>query len=292
MMKWYILLLATTFLLIFSLNSFGRATEEIGPLDDRSPAAGDQPGRPTGTAALLGHQSRVYSRWVNFNENFYYDADADAINELIRLFSALRIRDHEMWIKEGSPVTHSFAGKEFIFNVDFNFVGGSARYRMERDNHPDTFDPTLTLYVHPFYDRVLLSRLKLRENIILHNEIADFPKQSPATKPDRDIWFMKVLFDDGTPAKDFEHYISTWITYWEQGIETGIRLGEVDKDGFFRAAFSKAEMTALDTGKSWLTLTAGDAFTLFPKSHARISAEQLFLNVKLVVPVTIPKPPH
>ena len=47
---------------------------------------------PAGLVKILPHDSRVYSIWVNGNENFYFKSTPDELSELINLFSAALLR--------------------------------------------------------------------------------------------------------------------------------------------------------------------------------------------------------
>ena len=109
-MKTFHLLLAMTALLICAQAGYGMATERIGPdKDQRHPTVG-QPGWPAGMIKILGHDSRVYSIWVNGNENFYFEASPDEISELIKLYSKARLRDHVVTIKKGEKEVGTFKG--------------------------------------------------------------------------------------------------------------------------------------------------------------------------------------
>lgn len=104
--------------------SYGLRTEQVGP-DSRHPtSAPRQPGWPDGMIKLLQRESRVYSIWVNGNENFYFKENPDEINELIRLFSETRMRNHELWIKTGKKHVKSFNGDKISYNVNYHILGG------------------------------------------------------------------------------------------------------------------------------------------------------------------------
>jgi len=70
--------------------------EQFGLDSVQGHPTGAQPDWPAGIVDLVRRESRVYSIWVNGNENFYFNASLDEINALIRLFSQTRMRDHEI----------------------------------------------------------------------------------------------------------------------------------------------------------------------------------------------------
>ncbi len=85
--------LTCLFVLSASGTVYGLATEQIGPDKPDRPTV-SQPGWAKGIVDIPKHPSRVYSIWVNGNENFYFKATPDEINGLMELFSKARMRDH------------------------------------------------------------------------------------------------------------------------------------------------------------------------------------------------------
>lgn len=252
----------------------GLAEERIGPVD-KSPT---QPGSPAGIGQILQHQSRVYSIWVNGNENVYFQSDGEQINALIKLFSKMRLRDHQVTIKSGRPTTNTFKGIEVAYNVNLHVLSGIALFVHKENKSPETYEPTLTIYVDPDEDERLLKQISLPDNIILNNEVKSFPLMGGATKPKRQTWHAHVRFDDDKPAADFENGISTIVTLWEKNVKQGIQLGKVNHMGYFHAAFSESEIADLKTGKSWLTLTVGNWLTKPSREDPKLAAKNLGLE--------------
>jgi hypothetical protein len=286
-MKRCVLVLAILATLSCARVSHGMAQEKIGPDSVRKHPTTAQPGWPMGMTNLLRHTSRVYSIWVNGNGNFYFKATPAQINELIGLFSEIRMRDHELWIKTGKGEAESLDGDRIDYNANFHVLGGIALGMSRRDESPDTYEPTLTVYVHPSSDQTLLKQITLPANVILNTEVANCPLKSKATQPERRVWHAQVQFDDSTPAADFEHGLSTKITLWEKDIKEGVNLGRVGHKGHFHAAFSDKEIADLRTGKSWLTLTAGNWLTEAKMDHPKLGVERLALDKVIVQPVMI-----
>ena len=115
-------------LLFTALPSYGLAMEIIGPDSVREHATFDQTFWPTGIVELLRHESRVYSRCVNGNDNIYFNANPEEINTLIRLFSEARMRDHELHIKTGKESTRSFKKDPIPYNASLQINAGIALF--------------------------------------------------------------------------------------------------------------------------------------------------------------------
>jgi len=271
-------------------GSYGLAEEEVGPDSVRGHPTAEQTGWPAGIVELLRHESRVYLRDVNGDENFYFRASPDEINELIRLFSEARMRDHELWIKEGEKHVGTFNGDEISYNVNLHIIGGFVLSHLRSKESPDTYDPTLTVYVDPGGDEALWKQITLPDNIILNNEVASCPLQGKGIKPERKVWYARVLFNDSTPAADFEHGLSTRIMLWEKDIAGGVKLGSVSREGYFHAAFSDKEIANLEAGRSWLTLTVGNWLTEAKRRDPKLRVERLAPDKQTVQPVRIRKP--
>ena len=112
-MKTYQLFPAVLVLLSFARSGYGIATEQIGPDKDRRHPTVEQPGWPAGMIEILRHDSRVYSIWVNGNENFYFKATHGEIGELIKLYSETRLRDHVVIVKKEKKEVRTFKRDKF-----------------------------------------------------------------------------------------------------------------------------------------------------------------------------------
>lgn len=284
-MSTYQLLLATTLLVSCTQVGYGIAFERIGPDKDRPHPTLEQPGWPAGMIGILSHDSRVYSIWVNGNEDFYFKATPHEIGELIKLYSETRLRDHVVTIKQQKKEVRAFNGEKIDYNVNFHFLGGTALGLMRRRGKAETYDPTLTIYVDVGADRAWSKQIVIPENIIANSEIAGWPVRSKATKPNRRLWHAEVVFDDKKPAADFENGVWTKVTLWEKDAESGFHLGKINHKGEFSAAFSEKEIADLKAGKTWLTLTVGNQLTTAKKSDAKLDIENMSpdrLKVKAV----------
>ena len=270
--------------------SHGMAEERVGSDSLNGQPTIAQPGWPIGIIELLRHDSRVYSRWVNGNESFYFNASPDELNALIRFFSQTRMRDHELWLKAGTQQAKSFDGDRIDYNVKLHVLDGFAMWETRKNEDADTYEPTLTIFLDPSDQQTSWEQIALPPNIIVNNEVPDCPLEGKATKPERRVWYAQVQFDDATPAADFEHGVSTQVTLWQKGNEARINLGAVNREGDFHAAFSDQEIQDLRIGNSWLTLTVSNWSTEPKKNHPRLGAEKLTFDPQTVQPVKLTKP--
>lgn len=289
-MKTHRLLFALFALFATARMSYGLATEEIGPDSQRQHPTTAQPDWPVGIVELARHDSRVYSFWVNGNENFYFKAAPDQIRELVQLFSETRMRDHELRIRIGNPQAKTFDGDQIGYNVDLHVLGGIALAVNRQRGHLNTYEPTLTIYVDPVADQDLFQDARLPDNIILDNEVSTWALTSKKTKPNRKAWHARVEFDDATPATDYEHGISTTVTLWDVDKKAGINLGKVSVEGEFHAVFSDKELAYLEAERSWLTLTTGNWATKPKRDDPRLTVANLALDKSEAQPVRIRKP--
>jgi hypothetical protein len=200
------------------------------------------------------------------------------------------MRDHELQIRIGNPQTKTFKGDPIAYNVNLHVLGGIALAMNRRGEQLDTYEPTLTIYVDPVVDEDLFKDVALPDNLILDNEVGTWQLASKKSKPNRKLWHARVLFDDATPATDYENGISTTVTLWDTGEAAGIKLGTVSIEGEFSAAFSDKELAYLEAEKSWLTLTTGNWSTQAERDHPRLSAEYLVLDKNDAAPVKIRRP--
>ncbi len=270
--------------------SYGMSTSEIGPDSARGHPTVAQPEWPIGLVELPRHESRVYSVWVNGKETFYFKASPDQVNQLILLFSKTRMRDHELWIKERKGQGERHEEISVDYNVRLDVLGGIALGAAKEAEKTVTHEPTLTLYIDLPADGALAERISLPDNIIVNNEVVGFSLKGKATKPKRDTWYARVQFADSTPAVDVEHGVITKIILWEKGVKDGISLGRVNAKGYFHAALSEKEIADLKTGRSWLTLMAGNWLTEPKSDDPRMDWKSLSRDKEKVQPVTVVKP--
>lgn len=289
-LPWVYLLLAALYSLSCGKAVYGLATEQIGPNKDLDHPSFEQPGWPAGMIDILDHDSRVYSIWVNGNENFYFAATPKEIQDLIELYSEIRLRDHVVVIKEGIPEVSSFGDDQIKYNVNFHYLGGIARSVRRGDAKAETYEPTLTIYVDPETQADLSQQIRIPSNVILKSDSDTWEGGGRNTVPKRELWYANIVFDDQEPATDFESGLSTRVTLWEEGEEEGIRLGGVNRTGQFKTPFSEGEIARLKNGELWLTLTVGNHFTAARRDDARLDISHMSIDPTQAKPVKLSKP--
>lgn len=268
---------------------YGMREEQAGPDSERGHMTADQPDWPIGIVALPRHPARVYSWDVNGSEQFCFQATVAQVNELIDLFSKARMRDHELWIKPGIGESRSFDGKLYPHNVSLRVMGAIELFTMRKSAPEHTYDPVLTVYAGPDEDK-FLEQVQIPDNIILQNELPGSTLTSACTKPARSAWYARVGFEDGSTVADADYSLFTHVTLWEREADSGIRLGTVKRDGSFSVALSDGELAALETGRAWLTITAGNQFVVPSPNDARLGVEHLTQDKADAQPVTVVKP--
>lgn len=262
----------------------GAATEHLG--SDSSAVA--QSDWPKGIVELARHPSRVYSMWCNGGEGFYFKATPAEIGELLNLFSVARMRDHEVWITSDKKTATSFRGNTIDYNVSLSVFSGIALSAHREESAAETWEPRLTTCVGE--DRSLLKRIKLPDNVIVHCEDGNTDIKSKATKPVRREWFGRVQCEDSSAVAEFGRGPFIRIAFWEKGIESCIPIATVDRGGYFGAPFSDEEIAKLETGESWLTITAGNYMTEAKKDDPRFPVAMLLLEREKAQPQKIPSP--
>jgi hypothetical protein len=83
-----------------------------------------QPDWVDGVIDVVNLKSRVYSQWVNGNENFFYRGDARALNEALRMFTAVKDQGRQLILLPGPGKTHSFERKPIAFDWQFHVPSG------------------------------------------------------------------------------------------------------------------------------------------------------------------------
>jgi hypothetical protein len=278
-MRGVVLALTLLAAVIGAQESHALATETKGPQE-----AVPQTSWPVGLETVPSHGSRVYSLWINGNESFHFDANVDEMNELLRLYAAVRMRDHEVWIKEGPTSTKPFEGDRISANVMLNVTDGIALAVTRGAQEPNTARIALTLFVKSDEE---FAALRFPKNLIVHSDGGYTGETAP---PPRKTYHAQVNFDDGTPASDGAHSIRTAITLWEKNERTGIKLGSVNRDGQVHILLSSTELSNLRSGLTWITFTVGTWSTETKRDHPRLELAKLTLSPLNMTSHILPKP--
>ncbi|MEM9237750.1 MAG: hypothetical protein AAGB14_13310, partial [Verrucomicrobiota bacterium] len=267
-------------------SAFGLATEHIGPNPEGNHP---QPGWPSGIVELMKHESRVYSRWVNGNEQFYYKTEPEAVQTLIDAFSRVRLRDHILRITTDHPEQKTFDGNVVDYNVNLSLLDGIALWHARGKAQPSTHEPVLTIHASD-RDADWIDRLQLPAHLILENNLPGSSLKGTAPLPNRNAWHALIQFKDGSPAVDFEGGVKTSLSYWDDDSQTPIRVGEVNHKGRVHLALSEAEIQQITEGKIWLTLTVGNYLDKPRSDHPRLPFEALSRDPELAEAFLIERP--
>ncbi len=284
----FIVLLATSSI---AQISYGLATQQVGPDSANRHPTVAQPDWPKEIVEIPRHESRVYSIWVNGNENFYFKATAEQINELISLFSKARMRDHVVRICSGMGKTRTFGGEEIEYNVSLQIVGGIALFvarEEKREGLP--LEPELTILTGD--NRAILNQLRWPGNVIVQSELPGVSIKSNRAKPKRDFYYGRLEFEDGSPPVGFVQGIKSRITLWEQDAEDGINVGSVNNKGYLTVLLSGEELANFKKGKLWLTITIANFLTEARKTDQRFPIEMLTRDKDKAQPVKVRRPKY
>jgi hypothetical protein len=271
-------------LLLFNPRAHAARAELIGPDKSGSPLV-EQPGWHKGIVELIRHSSRVYLMDATGNETIYFKASPDEINELIHLFSEARLRDHEIHILTGTNSVVSARGTAIDYNVSLQVLYRMALVVFREKTPNETLEPRLTIYVGE--NSALLKQLKLPANIHVHSEVpgADFPDH-PAV-PTRKAWYARVQFDDGKPLVEAGSGSQPTLALWDNDSPDAIPLGWLSRDGQIQVALNDSELASLRSGKSWLTVTAGNALAQPTRTDPKFPPGLLTADQELAKPFTI-----
>lgn len=114
--------LAIAVLVLAPNLAFALAQERFG-----NAPVGKQPEWADGVVDVVNLKSRVYSYWVNGNENFFYSGNSGALNEALRKFAAVKDDERMLILLPGPGQRQSFSKKQV--NYEWNLHVPSGIYR-------------------------------------------------------------------------------------------------------------------------------------------------------------------
>jgi hypothetical protein len=268
---------------------YGLAFERIGPDSANRHPTGAQPDWPKDIVEIPRHPSRVYSMDVNGNENFYFKATVDEINELLGLFAKARMRDHVVRVRVGVGKTSTFDDEEIEYNVSLQIVAGIALFFAREERREDLpLEPRLTILTGD--NASLVNQLKWPENLIVESEIPGVTINSNSTKPKRNVYYGLCEFADGSPPVEFVRGVNSRITLWAKKDDDGIGIGSVNNKGYFTILLSDAELADLKKGKTWLTITIGNFLVKARKDNMHFPVEMLTRDKETARPIKVKAP--
>lgn len=140
----------------YGSTALGLGNETFG----NAPKA-EQPDWAPGVLAVVNLESRVYSNWVNGNENFFYRGTAEALNEALKKFAAVQAEVKEVVVRPGPGETRAFDGRPVACDWQLHVPSGIYLHMAKREQgtQADFRHATFTVFVH---DRgIALDRIRI-----------------------------------------------------------------------------------------------------------------------------------
>ncbi|KPJ55891.1 MAG: hypothetical protein AMS16_03455 [Planctomycetes bacterium DG_58] len=144
--------LALTVAVSLPANVFGMAMERKGnaPFHEANYKAW----KGTGIMAVINHPNRVYHVWCNGNEHFYYRGDAEALNDVLRKFAAVKLKVLEVVFRPGPGETGTFEEDTVRYDWQLHLLTGLAGHETPpgaemdlRGLYVGERSPTLTVFI-------------------------------------------------------------------------------------------------------------------------------------------------
>jgi hypothetical protein len=136
-----------TLFLALPATAFAMGMETVG----NAPAV-KQPDWADGVVDVVNLKSRVYSQWVNGNENFFYRGNAQALNEALRKYAAVKDDVRQLILLPGAGKAQSFDRKVVEFDWELHVPSGIYKAVAKRTH------AVMTVYVNATKPRARLER--------------------------------------------------------------------------------------------------------------------------------------
>ncbi len=141
------LVCAVAFTFAFGLsNAWGLGDEEFGNEPQNALNFKDWPG----IMPVVNDANRVYRRWVNGNEQFFYKGDTAALNAALKNFAGLEVKTREVILRPGPGTTENFhRDKKVAFDWTLQVHGGISKHILTLDQGTKVWHehPFMTIYV-------------------------------------------------------------------------------------------------------------------------------------------------
>lgn len=115
-------LAAAAAILVLPAALYALATESFG----NAPVV-KQPGWADGVLEVINLKSRVYQRWVNGNESFYFRGGAAELNEAVAKYAAVKADSRQLILVVGDGKTQSFGRGEVAYDWHLHVPSGIYR---------------------------------------------------------------------------------------------------------------------------------------------------------------------
>lgn len=102
-----------------------------------------------GIMPVINHPNRVYHRWVNGGESFYFRGNTQALNGYLRNFAALDAGVREVVIRPGPATTWTFDGNTVPYDWQLEFTGGISKFLTTLDRGSNIWIkwPTMAVFI-------------------------------------------------------------------------------------------------------------------------------------------------
>ena len=190
-----------------------------------------------GVMPVINDKTRVYSNWVNGNEHFFYKGTTAELNAALAHFAKIEVKSHEVLLRPGPGIAHTFERKEIPHNWELHIHGGISKHLLTLDKGDEVWnkDPRLTIYVGGDID---LGKLEIPKGV--------------------------TLLDIPTLSKR----VAAGITASKDKTVRGWGCGELTSLDHFSGENMQAVAKMLDDSDNWVRLNAAGSLPRFGKKAA------------------------
>ena len=135
-------------------------TENFG----NAPVHAQKDWRP-GVVDAVNLTTRVYSRWVNGNESFYFQGGAAELNAALKKFAEIEAEEREVILRPGPGETRTFQGKPVAFDWELHVPSGIYLARAAKEKHTGVFAKHATLSVYSRKKGIDLGQVKFPDGV-------------------------------------------------------------------------------------------------------------------------------
>ena len=187
-----------------------------------------------GIMPVINDKARVYSNWVNGNEHFFYKGTTAELNAALAHFAKIEVKQHEVLLRPGPGIAHTFGRKEVPYNWELHIHGGISKHLLTLDKGEEVWnkDPRLTIYTGGDID---LAKLEIPKGV--------------------------TLLDIPTLSKR----VAAGIAASKDKTVRGWGCGELASLDHFSGENLKGVAKMLDDADSWVRLNAAGSLPLFGK---------------------------
>lgn len=102
-----------------------------------------------GIMPVINHPNRVYHRWVNGGEGFYFRGNTQGLNGYLRKFALLDADIREVVIRPGPATARTFHGDTVPYDWKLELIGGISKHMTTLDRGSNIWSkwPTLAVFI-------------------------------------------------------------------------------------------------------------------------------------------------